>query len=51
MKVSFKTIEKWLSSNKFVGIDFANVANGDMGDLIIFCDYLTTESTVKYVLS
>ena len=36
LKVSCKNIEKWLSYNKFVGIDYANVANRDMGDLVHF---------------
>ena len=31
-----KNIEKWLSYNEFVGIDYAHVANWDMGDLVLF---------------
>ena len=36
LKVSCKNIEKWLSYNEFVGIDYAHVANWDMGDLVHF---------------
>ena len=42
-----KNIEKWLSYNEFVGIDYAHVANWNMGDLVIFCDYLTTNSQLS----
>ena len=31
-----QNIEKWLSYNGYVGIDYANVANWDMGDLVDF---------------
>ena len=36
LNVSCKNIEKWLSYNKFVWIDYANVANLDMGNLVHF---------------
>ena len=36
LKVSWKNIEKRLSYNEFVGIDYAHVANWDMGDLVLF---------------
>ena len=36
LKVSCKIIEKWLSYNAFVGIDYANVANGDMRNSVHF---------------
>ena len=31
-----QNIEKWLRNNKFVGIDYANVVNWEMGDLVYF---------------
>ena len=31
-----QNVEKWLRNKKFVVIDYANVANWDMGDLVHF---------------
>ena len=42
-----KNIEALLSSIILNEINCLNIANWDMGDFGHFCDYITTEPTVK----